>query len=408
MEKYRIFEFDRCDRKDSQVGAPGKTRLLMVSYLFPPVGGVGVQRALSLAKYLPKSGFEVHVLKAWNAAAPLRDPELLKEVPPEVHVHRAFTPELPFYVRKKLWRFFSRPSTKNTGKGPGVPTGLIARCAQFVTGSVRRLLSPEPEVLWVPFAIRKARRLVKKHGIDTVLVTAPPFSAFLVGNALKRQFPHLKYVADVRDDWLRYVLNDLGFQNSPQIKRRAAEIERATATLADLVVFATRSFMRGYQDRYPDQPASKFAYLPNGYDAASFSEAPPRTRSGQKIVVTYVGSVYRATSPRGYLKALDGAPDELRSQFETRFIGRISDEEMDLLRGHKGSVQFLGFLPHKEALLKMLDSAYLLLTVNNDFAIPGKMFEYLATGIPILATAPAGSEVATLMQETVSGWCVEP
>ena len=75
-------------------------KLLLISYLFPPVGGIGVQRALSLAKYLPQSGFEVHVLKATDAGGPVYDPALLKQVPPAVRVHRAFTPEIPFHVRQ--------------------------------------------------------------------------------------------------------------------------------------------------------------------------------------------------------------------------------------------------------------------------------------------------------------------
>ena len=49
-------------------------KLLIINYLFPPAGGIAVQRALSLAKYLPQFGFEVHVLSAGNAAAPVQNP----------------------------------------------------------------------------------------------------------------------------------------------------------------------------------------------------------------------------------------------------------------------------------------------------------------------------------------------
>jgi hypothetical protein len=36
----------------------------MLSHLFPPAGGVAVQRALSPATYLPACGFDAHVLRA--------------------------------------------------------------------------------------------------------------------------------------------------------------------------------------------------------------------------------------------------------------------------------------------------------------------------------------------------------
>ena len=78
-------------------------RLLLITYVFPPFGGIPVQRALNFARYLPGHGIEVHVLTAWNAAAPVRDESLLSRVPSAVKVHRVFTPEPPFYLRKKIW-----------------------------------------------------------------------------------------------------------------------------------------------------------------------------------------------------------------------------------------------------------------------------------------------------------------
>ncbi len=62
-----------------------------------------MQRALSLAKYLPQCGYEVHILNGSNAGGPVHDPALLRQVPPEVRVHKAFSPEIPFELRQKLW-----------------------------------------------------------------------------------------------------------------------------------------------------------------------------------------------------------------------------------------------------------------------------------------------------------------
>src|SRR4051794_24528255 len=94
-----------------------KHRILIISYLFPPAGGIAVQRALSLAKYLPECGFEVHVLSARNAAGPVRDPELLRQVPGEVTLHEAFTPEIPFGARQWLWKRLSGGGKAKAGGG---------------------------------------------------------------------------------------------------------------------------------------------------------------------------------------------------------------------------------------------------------------------------------------------------
>src|ERR1017187_3924176 len=84
-----------------------KHKILIISYLFPPAGGIAVQRALSLAKYLPGCGFDVHVLSASNAAGPVLDPDLLRQVPAGGTLHSAFTPEIPFGVRQWLWKRLS-------------------------------------------------------------------------------------------------------------------------------------------------------------------------------------------------------------------------------------------------------------------------------------------------------------
>ncbi len=54
--------------------------VLLVSYSFPPAGGVGVLRTASLARYLPAEGIRLDVLTARNAAAVGSDPALIREI----------------------------------------------------------------------------------------------------------------------------------------------------------------------------------------------------------------------------------------------------------------------------------------------------------------------------------------
>jgi glycosyltransferase involved in cell wall biosynthesis len=383
------------------------SRLLLISYLFPPNGGIGVQRALSLAKYLPDSGFEIHVLKARNAAGPVEDAALLKQVPAEVRVHEAFTPELPFAFRQNLWKWLSRDKN-GVSATPGKPSKGTVWWKRAPIELGRRILCPEPEILWVPFALRRARTIVKKYQIEAVLVTAPPFSAFLVGNALKREFPRLKLISDFRDEWLSFYLKDFDFQSGDYTRRRAEQIERATVETSDLVVAVAESSLAVIRDRYPEQPAAKFRCVSNGYDPETFASFTPRKHGGRKVVITHVGTVYKTSSPRYFLDALDALPEEIRSRVETRFIGRIAAGERSVLEGRKSDVRILEFMPQQEALRYMEDTDYLLLNMTNDISLPGKLYEYLATGRPILALSPAGGEVDRILTQTEAGWCVDP
>jgi hypothetical protein len=117
-----------------------------------------------------------------------------------------------------------------------------------------------------------------------------------------------------------------------------------------------------------------------------------------------MGTVYKTASPRFYLDALDALPEAVRSRVETRFIGRISDEEKRLLEGRKSDLRLLGFMSQSEALRRTEETDYLLLTMTNDISLPGKLFEYLAMGKPILALTPAHGEVARIVGETRAGW----
>ncbi len=382
-------------------------RLLLIAYAFPPVGGITVMRALSLAKYLPHHGFDVHVLSASNAGAPVRDPALLSHLPPSITLHRAFSPELPFYVRKRLWDLVSSSRHTADAQESSAPA---SGWKSFVSRAARRVFSPDPQVVWVPNAIRAARRIIRRHRIHAVLVTAPPFSVFLIGNSLKLSFPSLRLISDFRDEWLRFYLTDFEFLRDDFIRRRAQQIERETVTLSDLVVAVTESSLREIRSRYPDQPPSKFSLIHNGYDPDAlkplFDARPQSPGPRDKVIVTHIGTAYRTASPSWYFQALDGLPPEIRSRIETRFIGRISETEQQLLAARGPSVRILGFLPQQEALRWIADTDYLLLTMTNEFSLPGKLFEYLASGKPIIALSPENGEVARLIAETGAGWCV--
>ena len=382
-----------------------KRRVLLISYWFPPAGGIAVQRALSLAKYLPDYGCEVHVLTPSNPPSPVPDPSLLDQVPEKVKVHRCWTPAPPSGVRKLLWRLASRgkspaPKTSNeTAEAPAKSSAL--------SNLMRRILCPDPEVLWVPFATRRALKIARRYNIDSVIVTAPPFSAFLIGNALKRKLPHLQLISDFRDEWLRFFLSTFSFHKNDAIKHRAETIERETVELSDTVVSITGRVVDELRERYHEQPGRKFVHIPNGYDPQIFKGFQSRRHDLSKVVVSYVGTVYSTTSPKSYLQALASLPEDIRSRIETRFIGRIADDQLELLESDS-SVKLLGYMKQGDALKLMEETDFLLVVMQDPNFATGKIYEYLASGKPIVALSPDGGEVAKTIEETGAGWCLDP
>jgi glycosyltransferase involved in cell wall biosynthesis len=384
--------------------------LLLISYLFPPAGGISVQRALSFATYLPDLGVKVHVMSARNAASPVNDPGLLERLPASVTRHYAFTPELSFQTQRKLWALLglqkaastAAPALKAKNAGSG-GKGL----GKWISKMARTLLSPDPQILWLPFVTRSASRIIRNHNIDTVMITAPPFSALKAGVTLKRRFPHIRLVSDFRDDWIGWYIQQFDFLKNDSIRKCSETIERAVVEASDIVLVVTRMMLDSYRSRYPDQPAAKFVHIDNGYDPAAVKALPPSVRVGNTIRVTHVGTVYLASSPRHYFQALDSLPPELRSRFETRYVGRIAESEAAYFED-RPHVQRLGFLPQQEALREMQHCDFLLVTMVDALCSTGKLFEYLGSGRPILAISPRGGEVERLILDTKAGLCAPP
>jgi len=386
-----------------------RPRALLISYLFPPAGGIAVQRMLAMARYLPENGIDVHVLSASNPSVPTMDASLLSRIPSNVQVTRTWSPEIPYSLRQNLWRRLAA----FRGQIPAAPAKITATqnsrpSSSVLKNIVRRILSPDPEVLWVPGALRAARRIVARENIDIVVVSVPPFSSLLIGNRLKRDFPALKLVSDFRDEWLDFFLNAFEYFRSDSIRRHATRIEAETVALSDVVLSITNSCVNTIRSRYPEAPSSRFQCLPNGFDPAMFSDFKPHPHGEAALRVAHVGTVYPTATPRFYLDALDALDDETRSRISTHFVGRITAEERPSMLNRKSHIVEHGFVPQHQAVEAMAEADILLLTMTDPSFTSGKIYDYLATGKPILAISPKGGEVDDVLRETGAGWLADP
>ena len=239
---------------------------LLITFSFPPAGGVGVMRALSLAKYLPGDSVRVDVLTARNAPAVIRDEALLAQVPASVRVHRTWTLDLPFVLRKAIKKLLSRSG----GKATPTPSAKVEPSAKPnpLKAFVANLLLPDPQIGWLPFASRAAARIVRKREIDAVIITVPPFSSVMLAKGLRKRFPDLPIVLDFRDEWLNTTLHLVSLNANSRARAVAEQTEREAVEAASAVVAVTESARDAIRARYPAQPAEKFVCISNGFDGS--------------------------------------------------------------------------------------------------------------------------------------------
>ena len=271
--------------------------------------------------------------------------------------------------------------------------------------AIQWIFTPDVQKFWTPFVIRKARQVIRESDIQAVILNTPPYSLHAIIPVLKAEFPQVKWITEVRDDWIGYYLKYFDSTRSDSKCRLAVQLEGAGFRASDYVVAVTPAQRDDIRNRYPDQPSSKFLCVPNGYDAELYEDFRPARKERKNMVVTYFGSLY-ASPPydiRSYLDVLDELPENIRDRIETRFIGRIALDAKPLLAGRKARMVEMGFFPRAEGVRKLAETDYLLLAANDPTQHAGKLFDYLATGLPILALTPQNGEVARILRETGGG-----
>jgi glycosyltransferase involved in cell wall biosynthesis len=139
-----------------------------------------------------------------------------------------------------------------------------------------------------------------------------------------------------------------------------------------------------------------------------FDKFQPMLRQDTLLRVAHVGTVYPTATPRYYLDALDSLDDDARERIETHFVGRVTAEERGALSDRKSRIIEHGFVPQHQAVGEMEKADVLLLTMTDPKFTSGKIYDYLATGKPILAISPRGGEVDDVLRQTGGGWLADP
>jgi glycosyltransferase involved in cell wall biosynthesis len=390
--------------------------VLVVACNFPPDASVGTQRTLRLVRHLTAGGWGVDVLTlAPEGFRPgtVTDPALLTKVPPSVTVLRA-RPQRPFErlsaaLKGRTPAGSATPGT--TGPAPAA-AGVGVRPARAGTLSTLRravtamLTLPDREVSWLVPAVWKAWRHARHSRPDVIYSSGPPFTAHVVALVLSRLIG-VPWVADFRDPWARAPWREDRFE----FERRAwAVFERQVVMRADRVVFVTATNRDDFGTAYGPQVAQRFALISNGCDASEFEGL--QRRGAGPFVLLHAGSLYGARNPAGLLRAVAAAienGDLDPAAFRLRFLGRIGIPGLNLPEvarelGLGDVVEFVNHVPRRDSLQQMVDaSALLVVQPVTTVSIPAKLYEYMASGRPILALAQPGGETAELVERARGG-----
>jgi len=371
-------------------------RPLVVAHLFPPCGGAGVQRTAKLVAYLASHDWQPTVLTVRPTDYGLTDASLLSPaLASSLDVVR--TPCFDPVTR------FTRPASHDAGppdatergrRGVGRPLRALAKAGWRL--AERHLLIPDRTVVWLPEAVAAARRIHRDRPFDLVYATADPYSSFLIARRIARTLS-VPYVLDMRDPWTH--LSYMEARHTPVRQSIERWLERRVLRDCAACIFANGA-IETYRTAYPHL-AGKFSYVPNGYDPDDFAGVAPRPFDRFTIVHngTFLSGYRTAdTFLRAVRLLLDKDP-EIANRLQVFFVGKVgSEREVSERLGLQGLVTHAGYVPHRDSLSYVLGADALLLVGGaHAWEETGKVYEYLATGRPILALVEPGGAAARLL-----------
>ncbi len=370
----------------------GKRKVLVIAYYFPPMGLSGVLRITKFTRYLQEYGWQPTVLTVGDVGYYAHDYSLLSEVEEAgIEIVRTETLDPLRLFRKK--------------KKIALPPD---RSRRFMSGVTHTFLQPDNKIGWKRYALQKARELMQREQFDAILATAPPFTDFLIGLELQKEFG-VPLVVDYRDPWLD---NKNYFYATPFHKGYAFRLEHNVLKNADGVVVVNRRIKEKLISRYPFLTHETVHIIPSGYDPQEFDHAQPELVRTRKMRFTYSGLFDAKRTPRFFFEALArifARHPETRDEIEMCFIGtfRESHRKMAAKLGVASALVTPGYVEHSRVIDYLLASDVLWLTIYDPSITPGKTYEYIGTRKPILALAPDGV-VRNVLEGYGAATCVEP
>ncbi|PID88622.1 MAG: glycosyl transferase family 1, partial [Bacteroidia bacterium] len=361
-----------------------KKKVLIVSYYWPPSGGVGVNRCLKFAKYLRDFGWEPIVYAPSNASYPYLDETNFKHVHSDMLVLKQPIRE-PFELFKKL----SGRKKEDSANPVYVRDRKRSKIDEFAIWVRGNFFIPDARSLWIKPSVRYLKKWLKENPVDAILTDGPPHTNTVIGCRLSQAL-NIPWLADFQDPWTQvdyYQMLKIG----RRANRKHHKLEQECFATAKKITIASPTWAKDLESIGANNVTPIFW----GYDDDDFPTDFPEADNTFSIV--HAGQLGYDRRPVAFLKLLGElkkSNPEFGKLLRLKFAGTVDYAIVEMIKDNGLEENYipLGNIIRPNAIELTLKAQMLLLPLNiADNAkgrIPGKLFENLRASKPILVLGP--------------------
>ncbi len=346
-----------------------KKNILIISIYYPPIQSIASNRIYSFAKYLNKEKYNVYVHTLGDNNSIENENDIV--------VHRV----------KNNILFKPLLFTKRTNK--------FIHYSKVIYNKFVKYFFEDEYRGWISESLDALPQFVKEKNIDILISSYAPTAPHSVALELKKEFPNLKWIADMRDE----MSQSLGLPL--KLKEKYQKLENEIFTYANAITSVSKPLVDEFSSLSSNQSVI-FREIRNGYDF----ELDEIKSNNTAFTITYMGNFYGERNPINFLKAFNNLlQKDNTKKILIQFVGVKTHFEIpDLL---KDKVKVIASVKHSQAIEIMKKSDALLLihpTNARKGVYTGKLFEYLASLKPIIALIDEEDVASKLIQEANAGY----
>lgn len=379
-------------------------KVLIITYYWPPSGGVAVQRWVKMAKFLREFGWEPVIYTAENAEMPVVDHSLEASIPPGIVV-----------IKRPIWepydlykRFLGYKKQEKIGAGflqEKKKPGALQKFSIWVRGN---FFIPDARKFWIKPSIKYLSEYLLKNPVDAIISSGPPHSMHLIAMGIKQKL-NIPWIADFRDPWTKIdYYKELNLSDYADKKHHV--LEQKVLRSADKVVTVSKHWASDFNLINNNNTE----VITNGFDEDDFNKNAVEIDCG--FILHHSGMINKARNPELLWEALSelcSENQEFNKELSIQLTGNIDFTVLESISNNKlkDKLVHIEHLAHNEAVHAMQRSPVLLLLLNDTHdilgRIPAKLFEYLAAKRPILVIGNMEGDAASIIRETHAGSIAE-